>query len=176
MKTIIKRILISILAIFILFLMWITGFPYPFYLNNYHAHQFGKQLTRLELPPQTVKIGHVYTAYGNLVGQSNKGGYFAGILVQSNLSLDQLSQYYSTYKIKPAEPPYHFPIDVEVFIIKGLNIKSPDSLDAMPFKNKLTLSPRWFGISSKEAKKLSENLYMIYSFDSPYKANDIRCY
>lgn len=175
-KTIIKRILIGIFVLFILFLMWATGFPYPFYLNNYHAYQFGRQLENVHLPPQTKKIGHVYTAYGNLSGQSNKGGYFAGILVQSNLSEDQLSRYYSKYKINKAEPPYNFPVDVGVFIIKGLNTKLPDSLDVMPFKNELTLSPRWFGISSRKAKKLSKNLYMIYSFDSPYKADDIRCH
>jgi len=176
MKIIIKRILIGILAVFILFLMWVTGFPYPFYLNNYHAYQFGKQYSKLKLPPQTKQFGHVYTAYGNLIGQSNKGYYFAGILVQSTLSEDQLSQYYSTYKINKAEPPYNFPVDVQVFIIKGLDTKSPDSLGDMIFGDALILPPKWFGISLKEAKKLSKNLYMIYSFEGPYKVDDIRCH
>lgn len=176
MKIIIKRILISILTIFILFLMWATGFPYPFYLNNYHAYQFGKQLTQLALPPQTKKIGHVYTAYGNLVGQSNKGVYFGGILVQSDLSIDQLSQYYSKYKGKKAEHPYQLYVDIQVFIINGLSNQSPDSLENIDFERKNILSPRWFGLSSKEANKLNKNLYLIFMFDGPYRVNDIRCH
>ena len=65
--------------------------------NNHYAKQVEKELRKTPLPEKTKIIDSVSRA-GKLVGNGNGMQYFGAILLKSNLSLNNLEDYYSAYQ------------------------------------------------------------------------------
>ena len=65
--------------------------------NNYIAYKIEKVLCETPLPEETELIDSLSKA-GKLIGNGNGMQYFGAILIKSDLSLEELDDYYSDYK------------------------------------------------------------------------------
>lgn len=65
-------------------------------VNNNVAKKTAKELADLPLPENTEYIEDIYKA-GKLVGNGNGMQYFGAILIKSELSLEELKEYYSAF-------------------------------------------------------------------------------
>ncbi|MDE5820370.1 MAG: hypothetical protein K2N41_03720 [Lachnospiraceae bacterium] len=65
-------------------------------VNDHMAKKTAKELADLPLPNNTELIESVYKA-GKLVGNGNGMQYFGAILIKSDLSLEELQEYYSGF-------------------------------------------------------------------------------
>lgn len=65
--------------------------------NNVIASNVRKDLIRLPLPEGTEILDSISVA-GKLIGNGNGMQYFGAILIKSELSLDELNQYYQPYR------------------------------------------------------------------------------
>lgn len=88
MKKIIKIILIIILTLPLAFLLLVP------LANNYSAAKVANRLKNIPLPEKTEYIDSV-SAAGKLIGNGNGMEYLGAILIQSELSEDDLNQYYA---------------------------------------------------------------------------------
>ena len=88
MKKIIKIILIIILTLPLAFLLLVP------LANNYSAAKVANRLKNIPLPEKTEYIDSV-SAAGKLIGNGNGMEYLGAILIQSELSEDELNQYYA---------------------------------------------------------------------------------
>lgn len=66
------------------------------FVNDNVAKKTAKELADLPLPANTEWIESVYKA-GKLVGNGNGMQYFGAILIKSELSLEELQEYYSEF-------------------------------------------------------------------------------
>ena len=65
-------------------------------VNSNVAKKTAKELVNLPLPENTEYIEAIYKA-GKLVGNGNGMQYFGAILIRSELSLEELKEYYSAF-------------------------------------------------------------------------------
>lgn len=65
-------------------------------VNDHIAKKTAEELADLPLPDSTEFIEMVYQA-GKLVGNGNGMQYFGAVLIKSDLSLEELKEYYSKY-------------------------------------------------------------------------------
>ncbi|MDO5294419.1 MAG: hypothetical protein Q4F05_16915 [bacterium] len=85
-----KKIWIMIFAALLLFMVSVP------LVNNYSARKVATELKELPLPENTTYIEHISKA-GKLCGNGNGMQYLGGILIKSELSLEELDTYYSKY-------------------------------------------------------------------------------
>ncbi len=90
---------LAILYIFItLIILLLIGLPIAtYYVNNYYAYRVEKTLVNTPLPENTILIESTNKA-GKLEGNGNGMQYYGAILIQSDLELDELDEYYSNYR------------------------------------------------------------------------------
>lgn len=85
-----KVLVIIILSVVLIFLSVLTAAPI---VNNNIAEKTANELVNLPLPNNTEFIESIYEA-GKLVGNGNGMQYFGAILIKSELSLEELKEYY----------------------------------------------------------------------------------
>jgi hypothetical protein len=133
-------------------LLWISGFPFPYLLNNYRLNSFADQLNRIPSPPQTKRVGPVVKKFGNLGPCSKHGEYYAEFRILASLPYPQLKTFYEQHKVQVPE------ID-NVFssLFRGLGTH---------------------GLQAVEVEKIegTRNSYLVYAFDADYWPNDFRCW
>lgn len=86
-----KRFLLLLIVIALLAL----GYSGIVLTNNYLAEKIEKELTVYQLPPNTVLVDSL-SAAGKLAGNGNGMQYMGAILVESELSREELLAYYSS--------------------------------------------------------------------------------
>ena len=89
-----KRI-IGIMVGFIIFIILGTVISIPL-VNDYIAKKTAKGIEKIELPVHTEYMETFWKA-GKLIGNGNGMQYLGGILIKSELSIDELQNYYSQY-------------------------------------------------------------------------------
>lgn len=67
------------------------------FINDYYAYRTKAELCEIPLPDRTEIVDSVYKA-GKLTGNGNGMQYFGAILIKSELSLNELEDYYSDYR------------------------------------------------------------------------------
>lgn len=91
MKKVIKVIGI---ALVVLVVTMVISTPF---VNNYSAAKIEKRLTALPLPEKTEYIESISKA-GKMTGNGNGMQFLGAMLVQSELTLEELDAYYATYR------------------------------------------------------------------------------
>lgn len=86
-----KLIIYGCLGIVLCFIMSIP------IVNDYCAYTVGKKLCATPLPESTELVDSLSKA-GKLTGNGNGIQYFSAILIQSELTLEQLEDFYSNYR------------------------------------------------------------------------------
>lgn len=85
-----KKVLIPLVIVIVLFVGFIVSTPL---VNDHTAKNVEKRLSEIALPDNTEMIESLSKA-GKLVGNGNGMQYFGAILIRSEQSLDELSDYY----------------------------------------------------------------------------------
>lgn len=85
----------SLWIIFVIILIILFPFSIPI-INNNIAYKTASHLKEIALPDKTEYV-EMFSAAGNLVGNSNGMQYLGGILIKSDLPLAALRSYYSQY-------------------------------------------------------------------------------
>ena len=83
------------LLVFGMIVLLILGYSGIVLTNNYLAEKIEKELTVYQLPPNTVLVDSL-SAAGKLAGNGNGMQYMGAILVESELSREELLAYYSS--------------------------------------------------------------------------------
>ncbi|MBR5316948.1 MAG: hypothetical protein IKU39_03540 [Lachnospiraceae bacterium] len=91
MKKVVKVIGI---ALVVLVLVLVIATPF---VNNYSASKIEKRLTALPLPEKTEYIESISKA-GKMTGNGNGMQFLGAMLVQSELTIEELNTYYATYR------------------------------------------------------------------------------
>lgn len=86
-------------------------------VNNNTAKKIAYELAQLPLPSSTELIETVYKA-GKLVGCGNGMQYFGAILIESELSLEELKEYYLQFAGSEWECVVEHQLDADVKIIE----------------------------------------------------------
>lgn len=86
-----NKVIIPVAIVLVLLVGFIVSIPL---VNNLQAKNVEKQLLELSLPDHTSMVESL-SATGKLVGNGNGMQYFGAILIKSELTLDELSAYYS---------------------------------------------------------------------------------
>ena len=81
---------------FVLVAIFLIAFAVPM-SNNFCAYMVERELLETPLPEQTVVIESISRA-GKLTGNGNGMQYFGALLIQSELTLEQLEDFYSNYR------------------------------------------------------------------------------
>lgn len=89
-----KRLLFTICIFLVLFVLIIASIPF---INNLTASQVVKEIEHCPLPQFTTFCESVSVA-GKLAGNGNGMQFFGAILIKSELSLNELEEYYSQYR------------------------------------------------------------------------------
>src|SRR5690606_568193 len=93
-EVLMKKIKIGLLIIVLLIPLSIASLFVVFpILNNISLSKFEKQFERYPLPEETSLI-EVKSVVGKLNGNGNSIDFFVGLLIQSELSKDELTHYY----------------------------------------------------------------------------------
>lgn len=87
MKKILAGFILTVVCILLCFLITVP------IVNSNVAKKTAKELVNLPLPENTEYIEDIYKA-GKLVGNGNGMQYFGAILIKSELSLEELREYY----------------------------------------------------------------------------------
>lgn len=88
-----KKVLAIVVLIAVIFLSVLIYTPV---VNNNTARKTANELLDIPLPDDTEFIETVYKA-GKLVGNGNGMQYFGAILIKSELSLEELKEYYLSF-------------------------------------------------------------------------------
>ncbi len=119
MKRIIKRLLFTIALVpALLVLLVVTLFIVSPILNNITLSSFSKQIYECPLPKNTLLI-EAEAVCGKLNGNGNGMDFFACILIKSNMSIEQIKQYYKDKKFKPAKKDKEHVVDIEATSVNG---------------------------------------------------------
>lgn len=118
MKKIIKNTFM-LLPIIIIFLIIIPFIISPI-INDIRLSRFSKQLNNLSLPNDTECI-EMEKACGKLNGNGNGMDYFTCMLIKSDLSLNDLNEFYRNQKFKPAK--LFSKNDIEIDITRSTECK-----------------------------------------------------
>lgn len=89
-----KKLLL--IGVILLILILVIGISVPL-INDYTAVTVARELGEMDLPLQTELIETISSA-GKLVGSGNGMQYFGAILIKSELSIEELEDYYSQYR------------------------------------------------------------------------------
>lgn len=147
-----KRVFLFVFIVLIAWVLWVSGFPLPYLLNNYRLTCFAGQLDSIPLPPRTEKIGGITKKFGNLGTCSKHGDYYTEYRIASTLSYAQLKEHYGRFYVQVPE------IDnVLLASFRGLGTSGPRAVEV-------------------EKVEGSNNRYIIYAFDPGYWHNDFRCW
>lgn len=136
MKKVLK---ITGLVIVLLIILSITACAVSIPLvNDYSAKQIEKEIKELPLPENTEFVESLSRA-GKFTGNGNGMQYFGAMLIKSDLSLDELDEYYSAYR----ENEWDYVVKVQ------------DSREI-----------EYYGILFSTDVDPSENYYIVYSWGS----------
>lgn len=116
MKRVLITIVIVVLGIVLLFLI-----AAPF-VNDNVARDMADKLAGLPLPDHTEYIESVYQA-GKLVGNGNGMQYFGAILIKSELSLEELREYYASHTEKEWECMVDNQVDTDIKVIEHTQLE-----------------------------------------------------
>lgn len=86
-------------------------------VNDHKAKKTADKLADLPLPDKTEYIEQVYKA-GKLVGNGNGMQYFGAILIKSELSSDELQEYYLKFSANDGECVVEPQVSAEIRIIE----------------------------------------------------------
>lgn len=140
------RIIRSVIAIFLLIIVIFTPV-----INNYYASRIEKELRKTPLPEKT-KMQESLSRAGKLTGNGNGMQYFGAMLIESDLSIEELDVYYSAYRRNEWE-----------YIVAAQNRQEIEGIDHLVLK------------FSKKVEK--SGYYIVYTWgDAPafFKEIDIR--
>lgn len=119
-----KKVLVAIvLTVVIIFFSVLIAAPI---VNDNMAKKTANEFADLPLPNSTEFIEPIYKA-GKLVGNGNGMQYLGAILIKSELSLEELKEYYSGYAEKEWNCIVENQIDTDVIIMgehTGLTFKT----------------------------------------------------
>ncbi len=88
----------------LLTVLMLTYFAFIPLGNNYILHKQEKTLTAIALPSKT-QLLEKQSVCGKLNGNGNGINYLATILIKSDLSLNELKEYYSNYDVVAQSTP-----------------------------------------------------------------------
>lgn len=114
-----KKVIVPVVIV-VLLVAFIVSIPL---VNNLSAKNVEKQLVEVALPDNTQMIESLSKA-GKLVGNGNGMQYFGAILIRSDLTLDELSNYY-LHKIPNAVVKEQKLQTIECVEHKELSFKTP---------------------------------------------------
>ncbi len=110
-----KKMLVAMLTVAVLMVCgFIIAVPI---MNDNVAEKTAKELTEIPMPEGTEYIENISQA-GKLVGNGNGMQYFGAILIQSELSLEELRAYYSNYADSEWECIVERQTDNEISVIE----------------------------------------------------------
>lgn len=112
-----KRVIFIIILILILTAALLSLFTAAPIINDNMAEKTAKELAALPLPDDTEWIESVYKA-GKLVGNGNGMQYFGAILIKSDLSLEELKEYYLSFTENEWECVVENQLGVDIKIIE----------------------------------------------------------
>lgn len=87
---------VKVIGIVLVVLVLVLVITTPF-VNNYSASKIEKRLIALPLPEKTEYIESISKA-GKMTGNGNGMQFLGAMLVQSELSIEELNTYYATYR------------------------------------------------------------------------------
>lgn len=138
-----------ILSVFIITIL-IFFFLCPI-INDYTSKQVTEDLLQVPLPEKTDVIEE-FSRSGKLEGNGNGMQFFGAILIQSDLSLDELNEYYTDYRKTQWD-----------YIVEEQNTQSIDVIE--------------HGYDSFNAEVASQGYYIVYSWGKglpPFEYFDLR--
>lgn len=110
-----KKMLVAMLTVAVLMVCgFIIAIPI---VNDNVAEKTAKELVKIPMPEGTEYIESKSRA-GKLVGNGNGMQYFGAILIQSELSLEELQEYYSDYADSEWECIVEWQTDNEISVIE----------------------------------------------------------
>lgn len=94
-----------LLIIFVIMLLFLISCPI---INNISANRITADIESVPLPQDT-QIVERFSQAGKLVGNGNGMQFFGAILIESELSLEDLNTHYSLYR----ETPWEYIVEVQ---------------------------------------------------------------
>jgi hypothetical protein len=191
-----KKIVPISLAIGLAFLLilgcWIFGYPYPYYAKNYNLYRFGQQLSNLQMPAGTQKVGRLYSEFGNLFGNSNKGDYVVAQLITSDMSQDELAAFFGKVPVKDAERSSDWwnnskklikpePLSVFVMPVSKIDetLAKQSVHDFFVASGSISISSSIFETKAKDLTGMGQQrngIYLLMIADTQYVPDEFRCW
>jgi len=174
-KKIIKWLLIIIIPLLIV--LWFIG-DVEFISDDIISYKFASQLYSIPLPPDT-KIIKKAKDVGLLAGNSNHLDFMAYIEVESSLTKEELENYYSDKKVKPAnEVSRFFKLEERYWEYKSPSGYYEPIRIVVFSKNKAEMYPDLIYHETKEVdSQISADLFIFQITDSGYSpGRDFRAY
>ena len=144
-----KIILVIFVIIFTMLILFLISCPV---VNDISAKQVLRDIADIPLPNHTQTVAK-FSRAGKLVGNGNGMQFFGAVLLESELALEELDQYYSSYRKTEWD-----------YIVKEQRTQSIDVIE--------------HGLASFETEMSDEkNYYIIYSWGegiSPFQDFDLR--
>ena len=118
-----KKIICVIVSLFLFtVLMLLAFFIAAPMVNDRRAKETADKLADLPLPDKTEYIEQVYKA-GKLVGNGNGMQYFGAILIKSELSSDELQEYYLKFSANDGECVVEPQVSAEIRTIEHAELR-----------------------------------------------------
>ena len=139
---------IVLTTIFVLMILFLISCPI---VNNIFANRIIADIESVPLPQDT-QIAERFSQAGNLVGNGNGMQFFGAILIESELSFEDLNKHYSLYR----ETPWEYIVEVQ-------DTQNIDVIEHGTFAFETDVSNR--------------NFYIVYSWGnglSPFQDLDLR--
>lgn len=154
-KQIMKGLGIAIGVIIVIiagFSQLIFGVIFPIKVINLELIKFKTAFEQIPLPENTQKVGQIYSEFG-VMGNGNHCDYLVGMLVKSDLTLEELKKYYDNYSLPPADPN--------------------ETLAYTYGEKKRGIKPVPVSVVDYNFK---EKMFVVEGFDQGYEARYIDCY
>lgn len=151
-RFILKRFVLSIVIAGTAVILYISGFPLPYFINNHRLSVFAKQLDAIPLPSQTKKDEATTKKFGNLGPCSKHGDYYAEFQIDTTLTYSQLRKYYDKFFVQVPEIN-----SIASTLFRGLGTHGPIMIEIEKFE----------GVGRG---------YKVFAWDSGYWHNDFRCW
>lgn len=146
-----KKIAKVAYIIFILVILFIISCPI---VNNITARFVISDVKSVPLPPNT-QVAEQFSRAGKIVGDGNGMQYLGVVLMESDLSLEELDQYYSSYR----EAEWEYIVEVQ----DTQNVDTLENVHCDPYTLKTDISTGQY--------------YIVYSWGSgisPFRDLDLR--
>ena len=141
-----------------MFVFVISFFIFTPLVNDYRLSAFAHQFDASSLPQSTMQIEQK-TICGKLNGNGNGMDFLVCTLIKSDLSLDELKQYYNSMMFKAVRNDEGHKVQIEVLRSKGSEVKSEylqhGSINFEALKNNLDYS----------------SYYIVLLYDGGYSAD-----